>query len=430
MDRRYARIRADNRSISLPRDVLKIFFMRALCDFDLTDKTVLLRVDLNVPAYRGRVTDATRIDRLKPTIDYMRGAGARTLILSHFGRPDGEEHPEMSLAFLLPTLEARWGCPVGFAQCCIGSRARALADSLTPGGVGLLENVRFHKGEEANEPTFAERLAELGDIFVNDAFSAAHRAHASTEGLAHLLPSAPGLLMSAELEALEKALEFPQRPSVGIVGGSKISTKVGVLHNLIRRLDVLILGGGMANTFLAAKGFDLGASLAERAMTEQARTILSAAEKRGCHILLPEDAVCVEQIREDAPSKVFAVRDIPPGWMAIDLGPKSLEAAKAKIAACHTVLWNGPMGVFEIKPFDAGTIALARFVAQRTRAQEMISIAGGGDTLAALEIAGAAQDFTYLSLAGGAFLEWLEGRTLPGIAALHTHRALSDSLER
>jgi phosphoglycerate kinase len=392
--------------------------MKDVKDLDLAGKTVLLRADLNVPARGGRVTDTTRIDRLKPTIDLLRNKSARILILSHFGRPDGEEHPEMSLVFLLPALEARWGCPVGFAPSCVGERARALADSLGPGEIGLLENVRFHTGEARNEPAFAAALAALGDVFVNDAFSAAHRAHASTEGLAHHLPSAPGLLMRAELDALAAALEAPARPAAAIVGGSKISTKLGVLHNLIARVDALILGGGMANTFLAAQGHALGASLAERAMADQARAILAAAERRGCEIVLPTDAVCVEQIRDHAPARVFPVGEIPVGWMAIDIGPASVAAVQARLAACRTVLWNGPMGVFEIPPFDAGTSALARFVAARTRAGEMVSVAGGGDTLAALDIAGASSAFTYLSLAGGAFLEWLEGRTLPGVAAL------------
>ncbi|HBH26584.1 MAG TPA: phosphoglycerate kinase [Rhodospirillaceae bacterium] len=397
--------------------------MKALPDLDLSGKTVLLRADLNVPAYRGRVTDATRIDRLRPTIDLLRARGARTLILSHFGRPDGEEHPEMSLAFLLPVLEDRWRCPVGFAQSCVGSRARALAETLGPGGVGLLENVRFHKGEEANEAAFAARLAELGDVFVNDAFSAAHRAHASTEGLAHHLPAVPGPLMTAELCALEKALENPRRPAAAIVGGSKVSTKLGVLHNLIRRVDLLVLGGGMANTFLAAKGLGLGSSLAERGAAEQARTVLSAADKRGCEVLLPRDAVCVQQIREGAPATIFPVDEIPDGWAAIDLGPASVQAACQKLGSCRATLWNGPMGVFEIKPFDAGTTALARCVANFTHSGQMISVAGGGDTNAALENAGVVGAFTYLSLAGGAFLEWLEGRTLPGVAALQASSA-------
>lgn len=392
--------------------------MKKLTDLDVSGKTILLRVDLNVPVTAGKISDTTRIDRLRPTISYLRGMGAKVLVLSHFGRPEGEQHPEMSLAFLMPTLEDRWGCQVSFAQSCIGETARGLAESIDYGEVGLLENVRFHKGEAANEPSFSAALAELGDIFVNDAFSASHRAHASTEGIAHHLPSVPGLLMEAELSALKAALDKPRRPSAAIVGGSKISTKLGVLHNLIPKVDVLVLGGGMANTFLAASGLNLGSSLCERGMDSQVQAIMNSAEKHDCDIVLPRDAVCVRAIRDNAAFEIFAVGAIPEGFMAIDIGPATIAAVKEKLKLCSTVLWNGPMGVFEVKPFDNGTNELAKFVEGRTRAEKMISVAGGGDTLSALENAKAGGGFTYLSLAGGAFLEWLEGRSLPGIEAL------------
>jgi phosphoglycerate kinase len=391
---------------------------KSIRDLDLSGKRVLLRADLNVPAKRAKVTDTTRIDRLKPTIDYLRKAGAKILILSHFGRPDGEVNPQMSLAFLLPCLEEQWGVKIRFAQNCIGEKAEAAAAGLQSGEVALLENVRFHKGEETNDPAFTKQLAKLGDIYVNDAFSAAHRAHASTEGLAHVLPCAAGLLMEEELNALDRALGNPQKPVAAIAGGSKISTKLKVLNNLVGKVQFLILGGGMANTFLFAQGAEVGESLCEREMAEDARKIMAHAKDKGCEILLPVDVVTVTEIRSDAEREIVSATKIPEGRMAIDTGPNSIKYILDKIKNCKTIVWNGPMGVFEITPFDAGTNALAQAIAEKTKAGTCVSIAGGGDTVAALENAGVIDDFTYVSTAGGAFLEWLEGHTLPGVAAL------------
>lgn len=393
---------------------------KSIRDIDLNNKRVLLRADLNVPAKRGIVTDATRIDRLKPTIDYLKKAGAKILILSHFGRPDGERNPQMSLAFLISALQEHWGTDIRFSQTCVGEKAEALAASLKPGDVALLENVRFHKGEEANDPAFAAQLARLGDVYVNDAFSAAHRAHASTEGLAHLLPAAAGLLMEEELNALDRALGNPAKPVAAITGGSKISTKLKVLDHLIEKVDFLILGGAMANTFLYAQGADIGHSMCEQDMKDEALRILEHGRKKGCEIILPVDCVAVTEIRPGAEFQIVPADNVPPDRMAIDVGPETIHRIMDKIKDCKTVVWNGPMGVFEIRPFDNGTNALARAIAEKTKKGECISIAGGGDTLAALENAGVAHDFTYLSTAGGAFLEWLEGHTLPGVAALAT----------
>lgn len=391
---------------------------QSMKDHNLNGKTVLLRADLNVPVQNKRVTDTTRIDRLQPTIDYLRGQNAKILIVSHFGRPDGEQNPSMSLAFLTPVLKERWNCEIKFAQDCIGEKAERLKSSLQPGDVGLLENVRFHKGEEKNDPEFTKKLAALGDIYVNDAFSAAHRAHASTEGLAHLLPHAAGLLMEEELNALNNALGQPQKPVAAIVGGSKISTKLGVLNNLIEKVDYLILGGGMANTFLFAKGADIGGSLCEENMKTEALAILEKAKTSGCEIILPVDFTVAAELSPGAQSQIVDAYKIPAGQMAIDIGPATIKNITDKIASCKTILWNGPMGVFEIKPFDTGTNALAAFVAKQTASGKTISVAGGGDTVSALENAGVYDKFTYVSTAGGAFLEWLEGKTLPGVKAL------------
>lgn len=391
-------------------------------DIDVSGKRVLVRADLNVPAQRGKVTDTTRIDRLKPTIDYLRDAGARVLILSHFGRPEGEQNPEMSLAFLVGTLEECWGCDVRFANDCIGERAQALADSLEDGDVALLENLRFHKGEKANDPAFVAELAKLGDIYVNDAFSAAHRAHASTEGLAHVLPPVAGLCMARELEALDSALENPQKPVVAVTGGSKISTKLSVLYHLVEKVDYLILGGAMANTFVYAKGGDIGASMCETDMKEEALKILDHAQSKNCKILLPIDATVVKELKIDAAYENVPADAIPSDMMAIDAGPESIAYFLDEIKDCKTLVWNGPLGVFEIKPFDSGTNALAEAVAKRTKDGSLISIAGGGDTVAALENAGVACDLSYMSTAGGAFLEWLQGKPLPGVAALSSSK--------
>lgn len=385
---------------------------------NLEGKTVLLRADLNVPAQNGKVTDTTRIDRLKPTIDHLCAAGAKILILSHFGRPDGERNPEMSLAFLTSVLQDCWGREVSFVPDCIGDVAEKTAANLKPGQIALLENVRFYKGEEANDPAFVQQLARLGDVYVNDAFSAAHRAHASTEGLAHVMPCAAGLLMGSELEALDRALGNPARPVCAVAGGSKISTKLSILKNLVAKVDYLVLGGAMANTFLLAQGAKIGASMAEESMLEEARAIMAYAAEKSCTIILPEDCICVEELKPGAPSQVINAKNIPDNLRAIDVGPASIARTEGVLKQCKTLVWNGPMGVFEIKPFDAGTNALAQAAAKFTKSGTLVSIAGGGDTVAALENAGAADDFTYISTAGGAFLEWLEGKTLPGVAAL------------
>ncbi len=391
---------------------------KTIRDFDLKGKRVLMRADLNVPVQKGKVMDTARIDRLKPTIDYLRKSGAKIIILSHFGRPDGERNPQMSLAFLIPALESAWGVPVKFAQDCIGAKAETLASNLQAGEVAILENVRFHKGEEANDPLFIRELARLGDVYVNDAFSVSHRAHASTEGLAHALPSAAGFLMEEELNALDRALGKPARPVAAIAGGSKVSSKLKILDHLIEKVDFLILGGGMANTFLYAQGAEIGLSLCEKEMAPEARRIMEHAKTKGCKILLPVDSATVTSIHPGASHTINDSRSIPADRMAIDVGPRTVEYILGETRSCKTLVWNGPMGVFEIKPFDTGTNALAVEVAKRTRAGDLVSIAGGGDTAAALENAGVADDFTYISTAGGAFLEWLEGHTLPGVAAL------------
>ncbi len=385
---------------------------------NLQGKTVLLRADLNVPAQRGKVTDTTRIDRLKPTIDYLVDAGAKVLVLSHFGRPEGEQNPEMSLAFLAPALKNSWQHDIRFSPDCIGDSAREMAAGLKPGEIGLLENVRFHKEEEKNDAAFTKKLAALGDIFVNDAFSASHRAHASTEGLAHYLPAAAGLLMEEELNALHSALDHPEKPVAAIAGGSKISTKLKVLNNLVEKVDYLILGGGMANTFLYAQGAEIGASLCEKDMAKEAREIMKYAEQCGCKIILPEDCVAVTEIKPDGEFIIANTHAIPEGYRAIDAGPQSVAVIKAILESCKTLLWNGPMGVFEIKPFDKGTNTLAQVAADLTKQGKLRSVAGGGDTVAALENAHVIHDFTYVSTAGGAFLEWLQGDDLPGVAAL------------
>ena len=390
----------------------------SLKDFDVTDKTVLIRADLNVPRQNGIVTDTTRIDRLKPTIDYLTSKGAKILILSHFGRPDGEQNAEMSLAFLVPVLEKQWAAPVSFSPDCIGDHARDMAKILQNGQVLLLENVRFHKGEKANDPEFSKELASLGDIYVNDAFSVSHRAHASTAGIAEFLPSAAGLLMEEELNALSAALENPQKPVLAVTGGSKISSKLNVLNNLVKKVDYLILGGGMANTFLYANGIDMGKSLCEKDMKEEARTVMEKAKANNCEIILPRDVVVVTHLKENAEHQTVSVNNIPKDHMAIDIGPETISYIQEKVEDSKTIVWNGPMGVFEIKPFDRGTNEVASCAAKQTQAGQIISVAGGGDTVSALENAGAVKGFSYISTAGGAFLEWLEGKDLPGVKAL------------
>ena len=389
-----------------------------LNDFDIKNKVILLRADLNVPKQNNVVTDTTRIDRLKPTIEYLHTNGAKVLIISHYGRPEGAQNPEMSMAFLTGVLEQQWGVPVKFSPQCIGETAKGIAEDAKEGDVILLENVRFHKGEKANDEEFAKSLADLGDIYVNDAFSASHRAHASTSGITKFIPSAAGLLMEEELTALNRALGTPQKPVLAVTGGSKISTKLGVLEHLIEKVDYLVLGGGMANTFLYAKGVSMGKSLCEKDMKDTALAIMNKAEKIGCEIILPEDVVVVSELKQGAEYDVVSVDNIPDDKMAIDVGEQTVAYISDKIHKSKTVVWNGPLGVFEIKPFDHGTNQVARVVAECTKAGNCTSIAGGGDTVAALENADCAASFSYISTAGGAFLEWLEGKELPGVIPL------------
>jgi phosphoglycerate kinase len=392
---------------------------RSLDALQVAGRRVLLRADLNVPMKGGAVADATRIERLVPTIAELRRKGARVVLMSHFGRPDGRRRPEMSLAPIAGALElALGGLPVAFANDCIGPEAAAMVAKLRDGDVGLLENLRFHAAEEANDPAFARELAALGDLYVNDAFSAAHRAHASTAALARLLPSAAGRLMQAELDALGRALEHPKRPLAAIVGGSKISSKLDLLGNLLARVDVLVIGGGMANTFLFAEGAGIGRSLCERDMAETARRIAAQAKAAGKRIVLPVDAVVAERLESGVPTAVVDARGVPAERMILDVGPRTVAEIGAILATCRTLVWNGPLGAFEHVPFDAGTTAVARQVASLVAAGALDAVAGGGDTVAALAHAGVEDKLTYVSTAGGAFLEWLEGKTLPGVAAL------------
>ena len=390
-----------------------------LDDFAVAGKKVLLRLDLNVPIRDGQVTDRTRIDRAAPTITALTAAGARVIVMSHFGRPKGRVVPEMSLRPLLrPLADALGGQAVAFAEDCVGSAAAAAVDGLADGGVALLENLRFHAGEEGNDPSFCDALAALGDIYVNDAFSAAHRAHASTDGLARRLPAAAGRLMQAELEALERALGAPARPVMAVVGGAKVSTKLDLLGNLVGKVDDLVIGGGMANTFLFARGAEIGASLAERDLADTAREIEARAATAGCRIHLQSDAVVAGELAVGAASQTVDIDAIPADRMILDIGPGSVDAFAEVMAGARTLVWNGPVGAFEFSPFDAGTLALARQAAVLTAGGQLLSVAGGGDTVAALAAAGVVERFSYVSTAGGAFLEWLEGKTLPGVAAL------------
>ena len=391
---------------------------KTIDDFDVKGKRVLVRADLNVPMKDGRVTDLTRLERTAPTILELAKKGARVVVLAHFGRPKGKPNPEMSLKPVAEALAKIVGRPVPFAEDCIGPKAANTVARLGDGDIAVLENLRFHAEEEKNDPAFAGKLAELGNIYVNDAFSCAHRAHASTEGIARLLPAAAGRLMQAELEALGRALEAPKRPVAGLVGGAKVSSKMEVLGNLAARVDGLIIGGGMANTFLFADGVDVGKSLCEKDMADQARAIRAAAAKRGCQVVLPVDATVATEFKEGAASRAVALNAVPADAMILDVGPQSITAVIKALAGCRTLVWNGPMGAFEIPPFDAGTNAVAREAAKLTKAGKLLSVAGGGDTVAALAHAGVVDDFSYVSTAGGAFLEWLEGKDLPGVAIL------------
>ncbi len=385
---------------------------------DVRGKRVLVRADLNVPVKDGMVTDATRLERLVPGLKALAARGAKVIVLSHFGRPKGRPDTENSLAPVAAMLGKIAGVPVALATDCIGDAAAKVVDALAPGQIAVLENTRFHKGEETNDPAFAAALAMLGDIFVNDAFSAAHRAHASTAGLAAYLPAFAGPLLMAEITALRTALEKPLRPTVAIVGGAKVSTKIPVLMNLMAKVDKLIIGGGMANTFLQAQGIDVGRSLAEPDFHATAREIMAAAAGKGCEIVLPVDGRIAKAFKTGAASSIVAVTAVPADAMILDVGPASVAQLIEVLESCKTLLWNGPLGAFEIPPFDEGTVALAKAAARLTKAGKLVSVAGGGDTVAALNAAGVTDTFTYVSTAGGAFLEWLEGRELPGIAAL------------
>jgi len=392
---------------------------KTLDDLDLAGRRVLLRVDFNVPMHDGEVSDTTRIERCLPTLRELTERGARVVILSHFGRPKGQRSEALSLAPLVPVLSRLMGGrEIAFAPDCIGPAAQDVVDKLRGGDVAMLENLRFHGGEEANDGDFATALASLGDLYVNDAFAVSHRAHASVEAIARLRPAAAGRLMQAELENLTAALETPERPVAVVVGGAKVSTKLVLLGNLLDKADAVMIGGGMANTFLHALGIDVGKSLCERDMAEQARDILAAARKRSRDILLPSDAVVAETLKAGVASETVGVKHVPPGKMILDLGPATVETMGAYLEACATLVWNGPLGCFETAPFDAATTALARKAAELTKAGRLRSVAGGGDTVAALVHAGVLDDFSYASTAGGAFLEWLEGKTLPGVQAL------------
>lgn len=392
---------------------------RTLDQLDVAGRRVLLRLDLNVPMKDGRVADPTRIDRSSATVQALLDRDAKVVILSHFGRPDGKIVPALSLKPVAEALGVSLGGrKVAFAPDCIGPVAEQAVAALVPGAAVLLENLRFHPGEEQNDLGFARALAKLGDLYVNDAFSCAHRAHASTEALARLLPAAAGLLMQAELEHLATALESPQRPVGAIVGGAKISTKLELLGNLVDRMNLLVIGGGMANTFLAAIGQEIGRSLAERDMAETARAILERAKSAGCDVVLPEDAVVAAALRKDVETAIVEVGGIPADRMILDLGPKTTAMIVRRLESCRTLVWNGPLGAFEMPPFDQATLAVATAVARLTREGRLVSVAGGGDTVAALAAAGVVNALTYVSTAGGAFLEWLEGKTLPGVKAL------------
>ncbi|MFV1440541.1 MULTISPECIES: phosphoglycerate kinase [unclassified Phaeobacter] len=390
----------------------------ALDKMDLAGKRVLVRVDINVPVEDGRVTDDTRIQRVAPTVKDILAKGGTPILLAHFGRPKGKVVAEMSLRPLVPALEAAFDAPVTFAADCRGPAAEAALAGLPAGAVLLLENTRFHAGEEKNDAALAAEMAQLGDIYCNDAFSAAHRAHASTEALARLLPACAGRLMEAELTALDAALGQPQRPVTAVVGGAKVSTKLELLGNLVGKVDNLVIGGGMANTFLAAQGIDVSKSLCEHDMADTAREILTKAEAAGCKIILPVDVVVAREFKAGADNETVAADACPADAMILDAGPQTVAAVADTLSASKTLIWNGPMGAFEIAPFDAATNAAAQQAAALTRSGALVSVAGGGDTVAALNQAGAAADFTYISTAGGAFLEWMEGKTLPGVAAL------------
>ena len=392
---------------------------QTLDDIDVRGKRVLLRADLNVPVKDGVVTDATRIERLAPTIEALSEKRAKVIVMSHFGRPKGQPDPAYSLRPLVaPLSQAIGGRAVAFAEDCIGEKAKRVVAALRPGEVALLENLRFHKGEEANSPDFARALAELGDVYVDDSFSAAHRAHASIAALAHLLPAAAGKLMEAELAALNAALENPARPVMALIGGAKVSTKLDLLCFVIGKVDLLAIGGAMANTLLFAEGKEVGRSLTERDMAENARQLLALAREHNCRVLLPEDAVIAAELAPGTLTRAVPIDMVPGDMMILDIGPKTVARIAAALEGARTLVWNGPLGAFETRPFDEATVAVAKKVGELTQAGKLLSVAGGGDTVAALAAASLTDQLSYVSSAGGAFLEWLEGRELPGVAAL------------
>ncbi len=385
---------------------------------DIAGKRVLVRADLNVPVKDGRVTDATRLERLVPGLQDLAARGAKVIVISHFGRPKSGPEAELSLKPVAEQFSSLLGRSVAFSADSVGIAAASVVAAMKNGDIAVLENLRFHKGEEKNDPGFAAELAKLGDLFVGDAFSCAHRAHASTEGVTHYLPSYAGPLLMEEINALRTALEKPQRPTAAVVGGAKVSTKIPVLTNLCAKVDKLIIGGGMANTFLQAQGVNVGRSLSEPDFHETARNIMHEAKSKGCAIVLPTDAVIAREFKSGTAHAIVPILAVPEDAMILDIGPASVAHLTEVLKDCRTLLWNGPMGAFEIAPFGKGTVALAKQAAAQTKAGKPISVAGGGDTVAALNAADVTQDFTYVSTAGGAFLEWIEGRELPGIVAL------------
>src|SRR6516165_5708959 len=401
---------------------------RTVDDIDVRGKRVLLRADLNVPMKNGTVTDTTRIERLAPTIEALLDRGAKVIVMSHFGRPNGARDLAFSLRPLIaPLSRAIGGREVVFAEDCIGDDAKRVVSALQPGQVALLENLRFHKEEEANSAEFARSLAELGDVYVDDAFSAAHRAHASIDALARLLPAAAGKLMQAELAALTAALETPARPLLALIGGAKVSTKLDLLRFLVGKVDVLAIGGAMANTLLMAEGREVGRSLCERDIAETARQLLALARERNCRVILPEDVVVASELASGVATREVAIDAVPSDAMILDIGGRTVMRIAVALDEARSLVWNGPLGAFETPPFDRGTAAVARKVADLTRAGKLLSVAGGGDTVAALSAAGLTEELSYVSTAGGAFLEWLEGRELPGVAALVAARSQGET---
>lgn len=393
---------------------------RRISEADVAGKRVLVRVDFNVPMADGAVSDDTRLKAALPTIRALSWKGAKVILLAHFDRPKGKRVPSMSLQPIVAPLAKLLGTPVAFAEDCVGDAAKAVIDAAPANGVILLENTRFHAGEEKNDPALAKEIAALGDLYVNDAFSAAHRAHASTEGVARLLPAYAGLSMQSELEALDAALGNPKRPVMGIVGGSKVSSKLELLSNLVTKLDKLAIGGGMANTFLYAQGHEIGISYAEKDMADTAREIIRLAGKNNCELLLPVDIVVAEVVQPGAPARVRGLGQVDEHERILDAGPETVARLGRAMETSATLIWNGPLGVFEMPPFDKGTVAAAKIAAGLAKSKKLIAVAGGGDTVAALNHAGVTGDFTFISTAGGAFLEWMEGKELPGVAALET----------